>query len=488
MVASWVVEEMASTDLNDERLDKRLARVLSDLADRPSASIPAACGGHAEMTGAYRLFNNAKATPVKILGPHQQQTRQRIAQQSVALLVQDTSEIDLTRPAQQVRGAGPLDDSARRGAFLHAMQAFTTDGTPLGMAWCDTWARDEASLAEPQKSKRKKRKAAPIEAKESYRWLRGLRESRAVAECCPNTRCVCIADSEADIYELFAEARGVEHPVHWLVRLCQERGLATDRDDLEEAEQAKNVRDHVSSQPVLETKRITVRGRKAKIACEERGRRQSRTDRHADVTVRAAQVTLRPPRRAIGHLPTVTVNAVLVQEINPPAGEAAVEWLLLTTLPIDDVEAVREVIQYYCVRWMIEVFFRTLKSGCRIEARLFETLDAMLACLAVYLIVTWRTLFVCRMGRSCPDMDCEAIFEPCEWQSVWIAVKQEALPQQPPRLADMIRLIAQLGGYVNRPERLDPPGPQTTWLGLQRMRDLAWAWVLFGPGAKRKDV
>ena len=488
MVAPWVVEEMADVDLGDKRLDSRLTSVLSDLSDRPTASIPAACGGHKEMTAAYRLFDNPKATPEKILEPHQERTRQRIAEQSVALVVQDTSEIDLTRPEQVVRGAGPLDNSARRGVFLHALQAFTVDGTPLGMAWSETWARDEASLAFSQKVKRKKRKAASIEEKESYRWLRGLRESREVAQRCPQTTCVCIADSEADIYELFAEPRGAEHPVHWLIRLCQERGLDTADTDAADAEQAENVREHLSAQPVLFTKKITARGRRGKVACEERSRRQARMDREAEVAVRAAAVTLRPPRRARGELPAVTVNAVLVQEVNPPPGEAAVEWLLLTTLPIVDVEAVRAIIQYYCVRWMIEVFFRTLKSGCRVEERRFEQLDRLLACLAVYLITTWRTLYLCRLGRSCPDMDCEAVFEPSEWQAVWVAVQGDELPCRPPRLADMVRLVAQLGGYVNRPGRSDPPGPQTLWLGLQRMRDLAWAWDLFGPGAKKQLV
>ena len=70
------------------------------------------------------------------------------------------------------------------------------------------------------------------------------------------------------------------------------------------------------------------------------------------------------------------------------------EWLLLTSLPVDGVEQVRQVIQYYCARWMIEVFFRVLKSGCRAEERRFEHIDRLLSCLAVYLIVAWRTMFV----------------------------------------------------------------------------------------------
>ena len=130
---------------------------------------------------------------------------------------------------------------------------------------------------------------------------------------------------------------------------------------------------------------------------------------------------------------------------------------------------------------MIEVFFRTLKSGCRVEERLFEHIDRLLPCLAAYLIVAWRTLYVCRLGRSCPDVSCEAVFEPAEWKSVCRVVRGE-VPSKPPTLSEMVKMVAQLGGYVNR-KRNDPPGPQTIWLGLQRAHDLALCWQLFGPDA-----
>ena len=163
-----------------------------------------------------------------------------------------------------------------------------------------------------------------------------------------------------------------------------------------------------------------------------------------------------------------------------------IEWVLLTTLPISTVEEVAAIIRYYTVRWMIEVYFRTLKSGCRIEERRFETLDRMLVCTAIYLIVAWRTLYVCRLGRSCPDRDCELVFDSSEWQSVWSVTNPgKSLPSKPPPLSEMVRLIARLGGYVDRPLRCDPPGVETVWKGMQRMRNLAWAWETFRPGAAK---
>jgi hypothetical protein len=359
MLAPWAKEEMATVDLNDERLNRRLAMVLSDLGERPTTSIPAACGGHAEMTAAYRLFDNPKVTHAKVFEPHFQRTRERMAEQEVVLLVQDTTECDVTRPEQQVTGAGPMDCLSRRGAYVHLMEAFTPDGTPLGAVWAKIWTRDDEDFAKPQREKQKRRKALPIEEKESFRWLEGVREARRLAQELPAVQCVCVGDSEADIYELFAEPRGTQ-PVHWLIRACQERRVENGD------ESPETIRDRVMASPVLFTKEITVRGRRAKTSCENRARRQPREGRKAQVEVRAAQVTIRPRAKSDRPLPPVTVNAVVVRELDPPEGEDPVEWILLTTLPIDTVEEVRQIIQYYCVRWMIEVCQPEYASSVRL--------------------------------------------------------------------------------------------------------------------------
>jgi hypothetical protein len=136
---------------------------------------------------------------------------------------------------------------------------------------------------------------------------------------------------------------------------------------------------------------------------------------------------------------------------------------------------------------MIEVFFRVLKSGCRRESRRFEAMDRFWNFTAVCLVVAWRTLWVCRMGRAMPEVSCEAVFDPAEWQSVYRVVTGESPPTQPPPLRVMVRLVATLGGFVNR-ARGSEPGPETIWKGLQRMRDYANAWQLFGPGAKTPET
>jgi Transposase DNA-binding/Transposase Tn5 dimerisation domain len=486
MLAPWAVDEMKSADLNDERLNRRLKELLSALGERPTASIPAACGGYSDILAAYRFFDNDKVTFERVLASHCQRTRERVAAQAVVLLIQDTTELDFTRPEQQMEGAGFLDASDRRGAFLHPLVAFTTDGTPLGACWAKVWTREEP-VDETRTEYEQRRKHRPLDEKESVRWIEGLRQAREVAEQSPTTQCICIADSEADIFELFTEPRG-ERAVDWIVRACQDRAVipTTERPESKSStETARHLRAAVERTPALFLQEIHVRGRRTDYGCDRPKRRQPRESRQTQVEVRAATVVLRAPQRPGSEkLLNTTVNVVQVREVGPPKDDVPVEWLLITTLPIHTIDEVRAIVGYYTVRFLIEVLFHVLKSGCRVEERRFEHIERMLPCAAIYFIVAWRTLMVCRLGRSCPDLDCEAVFDPAEWKSVWMAVKRKPPPHRPPPLQKMMPLIAQLGGYVNYPNRKDPPGPQTVWLGLQRMYDLALAWNAFGPGAK----
>lgn len=478
MLPNWVLEETKDVHLGDQRLNDRMRLILDQLSAAPAVSIPAACGGYAEMAAAYRFFDNDKVHFDNVLDPHVHASRRRIAGQERVLLVQDTTEIDLTRPNQQVRGAGTLDGSSRFGMFLHPLMGFTPDGTPLGIVHAKVWNREE----KPQTSQsmtRSERAQIPIEQKESMRWVEALRAAGELAAQVPGTRLLMVADSESDIYEVLEETSGAA--CGYILRACQDRAVVSD--DWGEA----RLRAEVLKAPVLTIKTIAVWGRKARISTDQRSRRQSRNDRMAVMEVRSTRVTLRPPSRPDRTLSEVTLNVVLASEVNPPAEEPAIEWLLLTSEPVQSADEALGVLEDYTLRWMIEVFFRVLKSGCRIEERRFETVDRVLPALALSLIVGWRTLYLCRLGRAFPDLDCEALFEPSEWKAVYRVVTGKWPPQKPPKLKARIRLVARLGGFADRKE--NEPGPQTLWLGLQRAHDMAQCWDIFGPGTgKDRDV
>lgn len=198
MSAPWAKEEVATVDFGDERLQERAVMLLSALGNRPNLSIPAACGGRAEIEAASRFFDHDKVTFDKVLQPHLARTWERLAEQQVALLVQDTSAIDLTRPDQKVVGVGELDGS-RRGFLLQEMQAFTADGTPWGTVGAEILNRTDGVSPASVTEKEHGRKHTPMEEKESRRWLTGLRPARAVAQQVPEVPWVCVADSAADL-------------------------------------------------------------------------------------------------------------------------------------------------------------------------------------------------------------------------------------------------------------------------------------------------
>ena len=466
--------ELAGCQFGDVRLTKRARKLADVFSQKPNISMPAALQTKADIEACYRFFNNEKVTPEKILQPHIEQTYQRIRQLDFVLLVQDTTELDLTRPEQQVQGAGPLDSESRRGLFYHPLVAFDVAGVGLGIVGEKSWAREEVNKA-TKAEKNKKRKQTPIEEKESYRWLEGLRFAERTAAACVETTCVCVGDSESDIYDLFAAALQSEQAnLELLVRAGQNRNTTEQQDWAEQVRKTAKIGDQT----------VSIRSRQAKIGTGKSARSRAREGRIAELEIRKATIQLRRPDHGDRRLPaTITVNVVLCEEVNPPDGEDAISWMLVTTLPIETDEDVQRIISAYCVRWQIEVFFRTLKSGCRIERRRFENLDRVLNCLAFYSVVAWRLMYVCYLGRECPEIDCEVIFEPSEWKSVYTILDIEFPAEGCPSLNELVRAIARLGGFIDRPK--NHPGTQTLWIGLQRSYDLSNAWNAFGPGAKK---
>lgn len=170
MSDNWIDNELKTVNLEDKRLNVRFAEILKALGERPHISIPAACGGHAETMAAYRFFGNEKTTFEKILRPHRDATVRRISAQEVVLCVQDTTELDLTRPKQQIRGAGLIGSGDKRfGGYLHLLEAFVPDGTPLGAIWAKKVIRASEKPPKDQSPKRRKLNSIPIEEKESFR-------------------------------------------------------------------------------------------------------------------------------------------------------------------------------------------------------------------------------------------------------------------------------------------------------------------------------
>lgn len=444
---AWSEEELRAVDLGDERLNRRACVLLHQLAERPEQSIPEACQGWAETQAAYRFFSNEKVTPEGVLLAHVEAVLARARHNPLVLCVQDTTELDFTsRP--QIEGLGPLTYESALGLYIHPTVAFTPERLCLGVVDLWTWVRDAQTHGTKDRASRVSR---PIEEKESFRWLEGYRRicllQKEVGEA---TRLVYVADRESDLFELFAE--GERQGVAWLIRSNQPRKLAEGTRLWQAAEEAPELGQIEFDLPAA-------------------GQRSSR---RVVQTLRSVRVRLAPPYRCDQVFESVEVTALLAREETAPEGVEPIQWLLLTNLPVETLEAGREKMQWYLCRWQIEVYFRVLKSGCKVEQLQLQSRDRLESALALYLIVAWRVLYLVMLGRNCPDLPCSVVFAKEEWEAVYLVTQRKKPPRQPPSLGELLLLVARLGGFLAR-KGDGLPGPKAIWTGLQRTRDFVMA-------------
>jgi hypothetical protein len=449
----WAEEEFGTVRLYDNRLKQRLYRIAQDFYGQPQAGIPQACGCKARTMGAYRFFNNPKVTMDVVLHAHKEATLERIRQQRVVLAPQDTTTLDYsTHPMTE--GLGPINhvNHTLVGLLLHDTLAFTEEGTPLGILDAQCWARDPK-----EKGKKYRRSQLPIEQKESMKWLRSYRKVAEIQKLCPDTLLISIGDRESDIYELFVEGSKDPHGPKLLIRAEKTRNRRVEQEFLW---------DFLSKQDVAGSLKIHV------------PRRGSRIARDAWVDIRFAQVELKPP---VSHPSGARVGvwAVYVTERVEEEVKEPIEWMLLTTVKVESFEDARKRVEWYSGRWGIEVYHRTLKSGCRIKDRQLGTADRIETCLGVDMVVAWRIYHLTMLGREVPEVACTVFFKDVEWKALCCYVKKTPVPpEKPPSLSEAIFMVGGIGGHLGR--KADGfPGTQTLWRGLQRLDTATEMYVIF---------
>jgi hypothetical protein len=451
-VADWAEEEFGDTDLGDQRLTKRLVQIVRDFCARPQASIPQACQSRSKTKATYRFFDHPDISMDKILTPHYEATLARARQEEVVLAVQDTTTLNYTaHPATE--NLGPIGYRLDKGIglILHDTMAFNRKGTPLGLMDVQCWARNPEDFG-----KKKRRHGLAIEQKESHKWLVSFRKVAEAQKRCSATTFVSVGDREADLYELFDLALGDSAGAKLLVRAMQNRALAQGQSHLWEEVQGQDV------------------GAILEVHVPRRGNRASRVAR---LEVRFAPVTLKAPQKK-KNLQEARIWAVLAKEVESPAEVEPIEWMLLTTCKVGTAEEAIEKVNWYGLRWGIEVYHRTLKSGCKIEERQLGQADRIEACLGVDMVVAWRVYHLTKLGREVPDVSCTVFFEEAEWKALSVYLTQNPVPpDQPPSLNKMIQMTATLGGFLGRKSD-GQPGTKSLWIGLQRLDDITGMWKI----------
>lgn len=462
-MVNWTDETFKDLNLGDKRLDARTKKVLESLAKSPGESIPRCFHSWSETLACYRLFNNDRVSPEKLLVPHREATVERMKKEEVILCINDTTSLDFTGK-DSIEGLGTLETDYTKGLWLHPTIAVTPNRICLGIIKAEIWTRINSIKHRSLKSSL--RNNTPIEEKESYRWIQSYYSACDLAERLPETQFISVADRESDIMELLLAAQEQKR-----------RGRAADL--IIRSNHDRRLLNEDSQQNSLTLKKALQQAPSCGEAEFILRSREGKPSRVVKQTIKAIRVTLKPKRIKGKTYEAVTINAIMAEEINPPEGEDKICWLLLTTLPIDTLENILKVIEYYLCRWEIEVFFKVIKSGCQVEERNLREADRLENMLAMFMIVAWRVMYVMMMGRECPHLSSTTIFKEAEWKAVYkICNKTSPLPDTPPLLGELINMIASLGGYLGR-KNDPPPGPKTMWKGMQRMFDFTLAWEAF---------
>lgn len=428
---NWAAEEFGAADLGDKRLNARLVKLAGQLADKPMASIPTACGGWGDTAAAYRLFDNERCDWREIIESHKQCAVQRMGQLPLVLCIQDTTELNFN--GQGIEGLGPLSYEAQRGMYVHPTYAVSADREPLGVLDAWMWAREFQDDTGQRGG-----------VCESLRWVEGYERLAELASQLPQTRLVQLGDRESDILALMARAQALDWPVDLLVRAQHDRVLPD----------GQRLWARIDAAPELGGIQFMLRtrmGHKARPV-----RQQLRVER-----VRLAPDAASP----------IEMTCLVAREIDPPEGEAGVCWRLLTNRTVTRLPQAIELIEWYRARWEIELFFHILKNGCRIEALQLGHVAKIKRALALYMVVSWRIDRLMRLGRTCPDLPAELAFDPDEIKAAHI-LNKKPLPKTRPRLNEVLRLVARLGGFLGR-KGDGQPGVKVIWLGLQRVADFA---------------
>lgn len=439
-----IAGEFAGAALGDPRRQARLLILAERMSSKPESSFPKAMSS-AELEGAYRFFANPQVTPEAILGPHVRETLARVRRDAVTLVVHDSSTLSFNSEGYR-DGLAPISDYKQQ-FVVHCSLAVCADGT----------RRPHGMLVASQHVPVGKR-----DGQFQNRWADHIREVAGLGLSAESV--IHLMDREADDYEVFDLLTHVGG--RFVVRMQYNRQLV----------EHGRVRDALL-QVRAETERTVPLSRRFKPG----GAKQSKI--HPPRVERLAKLSFGGFRAEIPRPATATqatseqlgLNVVYVWETEPPPGEAPIEWVLYTSEPIDTTEQLLQVVDWYRARWVIEEYFKALKTGCAVEERQLGDLHSLSNALALLLPIAWQLLLVRSEARERPDTPASELLMSDEIQVLRAAAaKRRPLPVNP-TIEQAMLSIAALGGHL---KHNGPPGWQTLARGYQELRLLLEGWRL----------
>lgn len=426
-------------------------------------------GSDGELEGVYRFLSNARVTPSKVLEPHLAATVERARREDRVLVVHDTTTFRFGGAAPR-EGLGWLHREGGAQGFLgHFALALSGDGTrrPLGLVGLSTIAR----RGKPLGRKTTGRERFNRDEKESDRWMQ---MALAVHEGLPAA--IHVMDREADAFDLFEtlvvpDAKFVIRGREALNRVAFDEGDRVPVSALSAAEPVRLTRTVALSRRKPNSYRV------GKVANKFNPPRDERTAR---LEIRCRSILIPRPTTQSRRKPTpLPVNVVWVREVDAPAGEDPVSWMLVTNLPVATRGDLEFIVDAYRARWVIEEYFKALKTGCAFEKRQLETMHALMNALAVFSVIAWRLLLLRTVARDDPAGRPDHVLT--RRQAVLLSALSESghprfrrvrLPTTP-TAQDALMAIAGLGGHI---ANNGVPGWQVLGRGYDALLLLELGW------------
>jgi hypothetical protein len=429
-------EDFKDIDLGDERLNKRLIKVVENSTTHSESSILGSGEGRGDAKACYRLLANNKLDMDKLLGAVGGSTMNRM--DGTVLLVQDTTDVNFNGH-KKTKDLGYSSEHVL-GVKLHSCIALREDGFPIGLVsqMYETREEPKSKLTNAEKA------ARPIEEKENFRWIEMLRDTTAVAP--EGVDYITICDREGDFYELYTEAISIG--AEFIIRVSHDRCSDEDEKTLAKIRNTAPIGNVVVSIP-RDTRNVT--------QC-----------RNTTMDVASCRVTvIKPASIRSKEVPKqARINLVRITEVTPLDGKEPIEWILATSLPVNDKSQIMKVVDYYIQRWKIERFHYVLKSGVgaeRIQQRSYERIKPMVL---IYSVIALFIMAITYAGRVFPNANCDMLLEEDEWKILYRVVNRtNKVPDKPYSMAEAVKYLSQLGGYKRSPSDGDP-GLKSIWQGL----------------------
>ncbi len=458
-----VTAEFDGISLGDERLDQRLRRIVALAAIAPGESFPEQMQTVADREALYRFLSNPKVSLDQVLGGHVQRTHERLKGNSVVRIVHDTTTFRF--PGER-EGLGSIQGSAK-GFLGHVALAVAPDEDrePLGVLGVRPYIHQETQAHRGMLPGQRvaASRAKSREEKESSRWEKlAVDVSRALPV---GVRAIHVMDQEADDYDLLAAM--LQAQLGFVIRASPERQTAND---------GLSAKEVLAQEPTRLFRTVSLNPRSPRKAVATRGRRPARAERNAALRIRWGKVSIRHLQHSHSDVRELSFWAVHVFEPKPPPGEEPIEWMLFTSEAVNTFAEAAEVVDHYRARWLIEEYFKALKTGCAFEKRQLTTYNGLLRALAVFVPMAWRLLVLRHLGRRNEPEPAARVLDVDQLQLLraLLAKRRYEFPSKP-TVRDAMLGIAALGGHIRNN---GDPGWIVLGRGFTKFVDAEEVWFL----------